>query len=287
MKTINTSFVSDPSIQQPLTTKSLDFLQSGNKQALAVICRNIVKNHKLTYSASVPYQLSGPMLSPIVPFTGDGTIFFNDEIYILQENTATATYATINTTPDGTADPLLFSDLVNRNVHNNRYLTFTNTLAGSLFAISDIVDVSVPITLLKPLIAYATSVATLAISSSLTVKFNNEETDVSSINNTSTGAITPAKIGNYLMSVNLSGNLAAVGSSSETVTVSIYKNGFFYKLVGQIAADKLGSSSSGFFTGSFGVVVGNVSDVFTVVIVNACTTQSFSTYVAYVAFNEI
>jgi hypothetical protein len=287
MKTINTSFVSDPSIQQPLTTKSLDFLQSGNKQALAVICRNIIKNHGLTYSASVPYQLSGPMVSPIVPFTGDGTIFFNDEIYILQENTASATYATIDTTPDGTADPLLFSDLVNRNVHNNRYLTFTNTLAGSLFAISAIVDVSVPITLLKPLIAYATSVGPTAISSSLTVKFNNEETDAGSINNTSTGAITPGKLGNYLMSVNLSGSLAAAGSSTEPVTVYIFKNGASGKLVGQISADKLGGSSAGFFSGSFGVVVSNVTDVFTVVIVNSCTTQAFSTYSAYVAFNEI
>jgi hypothetical protein len=287
MKTINTSFVSDPSIQQPLTTKSLDFLQSGNKQALAVICRNIIKNHGLTYSASVPYLLSDPMFSPIVPFTGDGTIFFNDEIYILQENTAGGTYATIDTTPDGTADPLLFSDLVNRNVHNNRYLTFTNTLAGSLFAMADIVDVSVPVALFKPLIADATSVPSTAISSSLTVKFNNEETDAGSINNTSTGAITPAKLGNYLMSVNLSGSLAAAGSSIETVTVYIYKNGASHKLVGQILADKLGGSSTGFFTGSFGVVVGNVSDVFTVVIVNACTTQAFSTYSAYVSFNEI
>lgn len=287
MKTINTSFVLDPSIQQPLTTKSLDFLQSGNKQALAIICRNIIKNHGLTYSATVPYYLSGPMSSPIVPFTGDGTVFFNDEIYILQENTASALYAIIDTTPDATADPLLFSDLVNRNVHNNRYLTFTNTLAGSLFAVSAIVDVSIPVTLLKPLIAYATSVPATAISSSITVKFNNEETDAGSINNTTTGAITPAKLGNYLMSVNLSGSLAAAGSAFEPVTVYIYKNGASHKLVGQISADKLGGSSAGFFSGSFGVVVGNVADVFTVVIVNACTTQSFSTYSAYVAFNEI
>lgn len=287
MKTINTSFVLDPSIQQPLTTKSLDFLQSGNKQALAIICRNIIKNHGLTYSATVPYYLSGPMFSPIVPFIGDGTVFFNDEIYILQENTASALYAIIDTTPDATADPLLFSDLVNRNVHNNRYLTFTNTLAGSLFAVSAIVDVSIPVTLFKPLIAYATSVPVTAISSSITVKFNNEETDAGSINNTTTGAITPAKLGNYLMSVNLSGSLAAAGSAIEPVTVYIYKNGVSHKLVGQITADKLGGSSAGFFSGSFGVVVGNVADVFTVVIVNACTTQSFSTYSAYVAFNEI
>lgn len=284
MKTINTSFVLDPSIQQPLTTKSLDFLQSGNKQALAIICRNIIKNHGLTYSATVPYLLTINMLSPIVPFNGDGTVFFNDEIYILQENTASALYAIIDTTPDATADPLLFSDLVNRNVHNNRYLAFTNTLAGSLFAISAIVDVSIPVTLLKPLIAYATSVPVTAISSSITVKFNNEETDAGSINNTSTGAITPAKLGNYLMSVNLSGSLAAAGSFSETVTVSIYKNGSYHKIIGQIEADKTGNI---FFTGSFGVVVGNVSDVFTVVITNACTTQSFTTYSAYVAFNEI
>ncbi len=284
MKTINTSFVSDPSIQQPFTTKSLDFLQSGNKQALAVICRNIVKNHGLTYSASVPYLLSGPMFSPIVPFVGDGTIFFNDEIYILQENTATALYAVIDTTPDATADPLLFTDLVNRDVHNNRYLAFTNTLAGSLFAVADIVDISVPVALFKPLIAYATGVAAVAVSSTLTVKFNNEEADANNINNTSTGAITPAVLGNYLMSVSLSGAFAAAGSSAETVTVSIYKNGSSHKLVGQFTADKTGTL---FFSGSFGIVVGNIADVYTVVIDNACTTQTFGTTSAYVAFNVI
>jgi hypothetical protein len=284
MKNINTSFVSDPSIQQPFTTKSLDFLQSASKQVIAVICRNIIKNHGLTYSASVPYQLSGPMVSPIVPFNGDGTVFFNDEIYILQENTSGATYATIDTTPDGTADPLLFSDLINRDVHDNRYLTFTNTLAGSLFAVADIVDVSVPVALFKPLIAYATSVAGVTASSTLTVKFNNEEADANNINNTSTGAITPAVLGNYLMSVNLSGNLAAAGSASETVTVSIYKNGVSHKLVGQFKAD---TDRTLFFTGSFGIVVGNIADVFTVVIDNACTTQTFSTTSAYVAFNVI
>ena len=282
MKNINTSFVSDPSIQQPFTTKSLDFLQSGNKQALAIICRNIVKNHGLTYSATVPYLLTINMNSPIVPFNGDGTVFFNDEIYILQENTSSALYAVIDTTPDATADPLLFSDLVNRDVHDNRYLTFTNTLAGSLFAIADIVDVSS--TIFKPLIANQTTGLTVAISSTGTVKFANEEIDVNNINNTSTGAITPAVLGNYLMSINVSGAFAAAGSAIESVTVSIYKNGSSYKLIGQITADKTGTL---FFTGSFGIVVGNIADVFTVVVDNACTTQSFTTSSAYVTFNAI
>jgi hypothetical protein len=189
MKNINTSFVSDPSIQQPFTTKSLDFLQSASKQVIATICRNIVKNHGLTYSATVPYQLS--QSTGLVSFTTDGAIFFNDEVYILEENASSALYATIDTTADATADPLLFSDLVNRDVHDNRYLTFTNTLAGSLFAVADIVDVSNPVAPFAPLIAYATSVPAVAISSSYTLLFNNEETDASNINNPATGAITP------------------------------------------------------------------------------------------------
>lgn len=146
MKKINTGFAVDPSPQQPFTTKSLDFLQDANKDMIAALCRNIISNHGLTYSSSVPYFISQYNTS----FISDGAVFFNGELYILEENVTTLAYATIDTTPNATADPLLFSDGVGRNVHNNRYLTFTNTLSGSLFAIADIVNVSRAIAIIIP-----------------------------------------------------------------------------------------------------------------------------------------
>jgi hypothetical protein len=137
MKKINTGFAVDPSPQQPFTTKSLDFLQDSNKQMIEIICLWIIRKEGYTYSTTVPYYISGYATG----FTSEGTIFFNGELYIMEENYATLAYATIDTTPSF-IDPLLFSDGVGRNVHNNRYLTFTNTLSGSLFSMADIVNVA-------------------------------------------------------------------------------------------------------------------------------------------------
>ena len=139
MRKIDVTQIVDPLIQQPFTGLSLDFLQEGNKQMMFAICQNIIKSHGLTYNVSVPYLISA---TSNTGFTCDGVVFFNDEIYIMRENFASLTYATIDTTPDATADPLLFTDSINRNVHNNRYLEFTNTLSGSLFAIADIINIT-------------------------------------------------------------------------------------------------------------------------------------------------
>jgi len=139
MKKIDVSQIVDPSIQQPFTGLSLDFLQEGNKQMIFAICQNIIKSHGLTYNVAVPYLISA---TSNAGFPSDGIVFFNDELYIMRENVASLTYAVIDTTPDTVADPLLFTDNVTRNVHNNRYLEFTNTLSGSLFAIADIIDIT-------------------------------------------------------------------------------------------------------------------------------------------------
>lgn len=136
MKKINTSYVVDPSILQPFTTKSLDFLQNGNKEMIEALCRNIISFQDYSYNTTTPYLIGNIN----TPFPSDGVVFFNGELYIMTENTAGLTYATIDTTPDSVADPLLFTDSITRAVHNNRYLSYTNTLAGSLFAVSDIVS---------------------------------------------------------------------------------------------------------------------------------------------------
>jgi hypothetical protein len=139
MKNINTSFVVDPSIQQPLTVKSLDFLQSGNKQMIEALCIHLIRRRGYTYSTSVPYKLvdNAPTYS---------YIFFNGELYYFNEAAvAFANVAVINTSPDATADPLQFSDGVNRNVHDNRVLQrSTNALGTGVFDLIDIVDISTP-----------------------------------------------------------------------------------------------------------------------------------------------
>jgi hypothetical protein len=139
MKKINTSFVVDPSIQQPFTVKSLDFLHSGNKQMIEALCIHLIESRGRTYSTSVPYKLvdNAPTYS---------YIFFNGELYYFNEAVlAFANVAVINTGADATADPLQFSDGVNRDVHDNRVLQrSTNALGTGVFDLIDIVDLSVP-----------------------------------------------------------------------------------------------------------------------------------------------
>jgi hypothetical protein len=86
------------------------------------------------------------------------------------------------------------------------------------------------------------------------------------------------------MSVCITGSMNGVGSSVEPLTVNIFKNGVSHKLVGQISSDTTGVL---IFNGSLGVVVGTITDYFTVVITNDCTTETFSTTSAYVALNAI
>lgn len=133
-KRINTGYVSDPTIQQPFTTKSLDFIQDGVLEITNGIVKHMIQSYGLTYSTSVPYLIA----------YGTGVYnryyFFNGELYLAQGSSASL-YAHIDTTPDGTADPLLFSDNVNRNVHNNRYLTINAISTGALFAMADVINI--------------------------------------------------------------------------------------------------------------------------------------------------
>ncbi len=139
MKKIDITQIVSPASKQPFTANSLDFLQKGNKEMISAICLNIISNNGLTYSGTTPYLITNGNL--ISPLSSDGAIFYGGELYIMLENTG-LTYAVIDTTPDTSADPLTFTDGINKNVHNNRYLDFTNTATGSLFAVANIVNVT-------------------------------------------------------------------------------------------------------------------------------------------------
>jgi hypothetical protein len=140
MKKINTSFVTDPSIQQPFTVESLDFLHSGNKQMIEALCIHLIENKGYAYSTSVPYKLvtQGGVYS---------YIFFNGELYYFDEAILiSALVAVLDTAADVTADPLQFSDGINRNVHDNRILKrSTNALGTGVFDLNTIVDLSNPL----------------------------------------------------------------------------------------------------------------------------------------------
>lgn len=256
MKKINTGFVVDPTIQQPFTTKSLDFLQMNSKEMIYAICRNLVTMSGRTYSPTVPYFIAQNNMGII---TSDGFIFFNDELYVLDENTASLPYLIVDTTADATYDPLLFTDNVSRNVHNNRRLTFTSTLAGSLFADADVVDIKKPL-VVSPLVAQLLTTVTGITSVDYVVKFASETSDVDGINNTTTGVITPIKAGIY--NVNTSVVLDNFTSAGFDISLSIIKNGVLYK-------NLQNKSTDNFFpiihlNGNYGIYCNGTTDYFTI-----------------------
>lgn len=231
MKQIYTGYVVDPSIQQPYTAKSVDFLREGDREMIAIIIRNIISNKGLMYSTSVPYYVGST--TNLVGFPTDGAIFFNDELYIMRENTAGLDYCIIDTTPDPVADPVVFTDSISRNVHNNRYLTFTNVASGSLFAIADIVGINLtaPTVVPKPVSAYQSFSNSLNANAldpvHLSLKCSNELFDDNNLYNTSTGVYTVPKTGYYRVTG------ACRLRASATLTdgdyqFNIYKNGVGY-----------------------------------------------------------
>ena len=135
MKRIDTSSILDPSIAQPFTGLSLDFVQDATKEALAAVIQSSLGD---TPSTTIPYVLYGCVKTDLgggdFSYTA-GYIYFNGEVYTFPEIAsiaiATADICTITITNDGTADPLEFTDSILRNVHNHRDLVLSDGILGS------------------------------------------------------------------------------------------------------------------------------------------------------------
>lgn len=133
MKNIDISQVVDPLIQQPFTVLSLDFMQKANKEMFAVMAKNLIINNGYA-PTGVPYLIEKTSLF-------DQAIYFNGEIYKTAVVSSSPTdYAHIDPTPDAIADPLLFTDNVSRNVHNDRVIIADGIATGALFNFGQVVD---------------------------------------------------------------------------------------------------------------------------------------------------
>lgn len=132
MDRIITTSISDPTIQQPLTGNSLDFLQNTTQEMAAAYAKSIAGCH---YDASLPFVIYG-----LYPYgTGnysEGYVLWNNEVFYCAGKSDSVAFVnipvlTITVTNDATADPVTFTDAVSRNVHNNRNLVLTDALTGT------------------------------------------------------------------------------------------------------------------------------------------------------------
>ena len=230
MKKILTNSIVDPLIAQPFTGPSLEFLQSGQREMIGALCQNIIKGKGLSYNTSTPYLIAA--ISE-VPFPTDGTIFFNGELYIMAENYAGLDYAMIDPALSS-IDPLVFTDGVQRAVHLNRYLTFTNNVADALFPLSAVTNAyTPPVVVAPPKPVYAFQSFSNSVSANaldpvhLSMKCSSELFDDDNLYNTTTGVYTVPKTGYYRITG------AATLRASATLTdgdyqFNIYKNGSVY-----------------------------------------------------------
>ena len=134
MKILNTSNISS-SNGMPIKAGTLQFLQDAHKETIAGLITNLIP----TPDPNTIYILSGCKNSTVAPIhtLSAGVLFYNGEIFNFDGATFTLTglqkaYARIQTTQFVTnADPVQFTDGVNRNVHNIRKIVIENTISSS------------------------------------------------------------------------------------------------------------------------------------------------------------
>ena len=132
MNNILTNSILDPLVGQPWTGPSLNFLQGANKSMFLGVASSFVGDG---FSSAVPYVLQGVRPTGTNQYTS-GWMFYGDEMYFcLGKSSITLTAQTVATLVDnpdtGGADPLTFTDGIQRNVHRNRFIILNDLPGGS------------------------------------------------------------------------------------------------------------------------------------------------------------
>lgn len=142
MKQIDTTQVVDPSTLQPFTARSLKFLQDAKAEDVAGIIKSIVTSNLGSYSLTVPYVISGCVVSDSNKDVTDGEIFYGGKFYEVTGVNGTTNIAQfiLTKTQDATADPLQFTDGTNKNVHDIYKYVATDVASGGDFDATDLVS---------------------------------------------------------------------------------------------------------------------------------------------------
>lgn len=132
MNKILTTSISDPTIQQPFTGHSLDFLQNANKEVALGLARMLADG---AYSSSNAYVISGLEQYGTNQYSG-GYVLYGEEIYSCDGKSTTTAFVntavlTLTVTNDATSDPITFTDGVPRNVHNVRKMVMSDAVSGT------------------------------------------------------------------------------------------------------------------------------------------------------------
>ncbi len=132
MNRIITTSILDPLIQQPFTGRSLDFIQDATKNVILGVTQSLIGE---SYDSSKAYIIKGLDAYGTNQYN-EGFVLWGGEIYYSPGKSSITAFAnvpvlTITVANDATADPVTFSDLVSRNVHNVRTLVLSDAVSGS------------------------------------------------------------------------------------------------------------------------------------------------------------
>lgn len=143
MKNINITNIVDPTSLQPFTGNSLKFLQDAQSERASGIIKTIITQNKGSYSLTIPYVISGCVLSDANKDVTSGEIFYGGEFFQLVGLNGATNIAqfSIVKTQDITADPLIFSNNQSHNVHDIFKYVGTDTATPGTFASTDLVSV--------------------------------------------------------------------------------------------------------------------------------------------------
>jgi hypothetical protein len=143
MKKISVNQIISPTSRQPFTGRSLKFLQDALDEDKAGIIKAFVTSQLGSYSLSVPYVISGCVVSDSNKDVTAGEIFFGGKYYETTEVNGTTNVAQfiLTKTQDATADPLKFTDGTSKNVHDIYKYVATDVASGGDFDATDLVSV--------------------------------------------------------------------------------------------------------------------------------------------------
>lgn len=141
MEVISTNQIVDPNAQQPLTGKSLTFLQNALRKDDAGIIQALVTKIVGSYSLIVPYVIDGCVLSDSNKDVTNGTLFYGGKFYEVVGVNGTTNVARfiLTKSQDITADPVTFTDGSSKNVHDIYKYVATDVASGGDFIATDLV----------------------------------------------------------------------------------------------------------------------------------------------------
>lgn len=136
MQKIDTTQIVDPTSLQPFTGRSLEFLQDSLDIDKAGIIKAFITQTVGSYSLTVPYVISGCVLSNSNKYITSGDIFYDGKFYnVTGLTTGTLTNVVrliLTKTQDATADPVDFSDGASKNVHDIYTYVGTDIASGGI-----------------------------------------------------------------------------------------------------------------------------------------------------------